>query len=83
MSRLITSGVVVVIAIAILIYLLPWQHWTGVTADPHGKVIGHYYSLEACENEVGETGGWCGKSCSENDGKIAGCSPLIKVEKLK
>jgi len=61
-----------------------WQRWTGLAADPHGRVTSRYSSFEACQNEVQKLGGWCGKGCTEYpDGSVADCNPLIKVEKLK
>jgi len=75
--------VVLAIIIIVLIYLSQWQRWTGLTGDPHSRVIGHYTSLEACQIEVSKIGGWCGKGCAEYPGgAIAECKPIIKVEKL-
>ena len=79
----IVFSVVITIVIAALIYLFQ-PHWTGITAEEHGKVIGRYSTFEACQEEVRKIGGWCGKGCTEYpDGPVADCNSLIKIEKLK
>jgi hypothetical protein len=72
------------IIILVLIHFSQWQRWTGLIADPDGRVIGHYSSFETCRNQVEKVGGWCGKGCNEYPGgPVADCKPLIKAQKLK
>jgi hypothetical protein len=44
----IVFSVVTAIVIAVLIHLFQ-PHWTGVTADPHSRVVDRYSSFEACQ----------------------------------
>ena len=54
--------------------------WMGLSSDVNP--IGTFHNVEACRLEVGNVGGWCGKDCKNyGAGVIAGCTPLVKVDR--
>jgi hypothetical protein len=71
-------AVIVGVLVVWMMFPYPWLSFTD-----KNKVIGTYYTLEACKRNVSKRGGgWCGNGCVQYDfGTIANCTPLVKVSK--